>query len=100
MIGGTAIVCACLFVLGWTTEIVEFFTPKNETVCIKESSMRLTCSQLDWQNQSRVILFAVLSIYGVDFAINAVQASCRSLIVDTLPIEKQQTGSAWGKLHH
>jgi solute carrier family 45, member 1/2/4 len=38
---------------------------------------------------------AVLSIYGVDFAINAVQASCRSLIVDTLPIEKQQIGSAW-----
>lgn len=41
------------------------------------------------------IALAVLSIYGVDFAINAVQASTRSLIVDTLPASKQQLGSAW-----
>lgn len=26
-----------------------------------------------------------------------VQACCRALIVDTLPIPKQQTGSSWGK---
>ena len=26
-----------------------------------------------------------------------VQSSCRSLIIDTLPIPKQQLGSAWGK---
>lgn len=59
----------------------------------------------------------MLSIYAVDFAINAgtsevgmmlaiekpvanvqiVQSSCRSLIIDTLPIPKQQLGSAWGK---
>ncbi|KAJ9628654.1 hypothetical protein H2203_002556 [Taxawa tesnikishii (nom. ined.)] len=43
------------------------------------------------------IVLAVLSIYALDFAINAVQASCRSLIVDTLPIPKQQLGSAWGE---
>ncbi|KAL9093313.1 MAG: hypothetical protein Q9165_004054 [Trypethelium subeluteriae] len=78
MVGGAAIVCVCLFILGWTTEIVEFFTPDSKA-----------------QNQSKIILLAVFSIYGVDFAINAVQASCRSLIVDTLPVEKQQTGSAW-----
>ena len=40
----------------------------------------------------------MLSIYVLDFAINAVQSSCRSLIVDTLPIPKQQLGSAWGEL--
>ena len=28
---------------------------------------------------------------------SAVQSSCRSLIVDTLPISKQQLGSAWGE---
>jgi solute carrier family 45 protein 1/2/4 len=38
---------------------------------------------------------AVFSIYGIDFAINAVQGSCRGLIVDTLPIPKQQAGSSW-----
>jgi hypothetical protein len=55
---------------------------------------------------------AVSSIYAVDFSINVgkwncegkldeannmtVQACCRSLIVDTLPIPLQQAGSAWG----
>lgn len=29
---------------------------------------------------------------------DAVQSSSRSLIVDTLPISKQQLGSAWGEL--
>ena len=67
------------------------------------------------QAKSCTIALAVLSIYAVDFAINAgwysahakekkiallmqniVQSSCRSLIVDTLPIAKQQLGSAWG----
>jgi solute carrier family 45 protein 1/2/4 len=38
---------------------------------------------------------AIFMIYVVDFAINAVQASCRALIVDTLPISQQQQGSAW-----
>jgi hypothetical protein len=28
----------------------------------------------------------------------AVQSSSRSLIVDTLPIPKQQLGSAWGEI--
>ncbi|GLI76915.1 hypothetical protein PoHVEF18_005193 [Penicillium ochrochloron] len=41
------------------------------------------------------IALAVSSIYAVDFSINVVQACCRSLIVDTLPIPLQQAGSAW-----
>lgn len=48
------------------------------------------------QRREATISLAVLSIYALDFAINAVQSSCRSLIVDTLPIPKQQSGSAWG----
>jgi solute carrier family 45, member 1/2/4 len=52
---------------------------------------------LGMQVKSTTIFLAVLSIYAVDFAINAVQASCRSLVVDTLPIPKQQLGSAWGE---
>ena len=56
---------------------------------------------------------AIFCIYAVDFAINAgieylpktieawshsskVQATARSLIVDTLPESQQQLGSAWG----
>ena len=33
---GTTIICACLFALGWTTEIVEFFAPESKTVYILE----------------------------------------------------------------
>lgn len=77
MIGGSVVVAVCLMVLGWTAEIVELF-------CRDEDRAR-----------SVTILVAVLTIYATDFAINAVQASARSLIVDTLPISKQQQGSAW-----
>ncbi|KAF2474353.1 sucrose transport protein-like protein [Lindgomyces ingoldianus] len=76
MVGGTIAVSACLLVLGWTREIVKVFLTE-ETV------------------REATIALAVLSIYGIDFAINAVQASCRGLIVDTLPIPKQQMGSSW-----
>lgn len=77
MAGGTIVVSACLLVLGWTSEIVGIFVTDKE------------------MKRSATISIAVLSIYAVDFAINAVQASCRSLIVDTLPIPKQQLGSSW-----
>ncbi|RAL66184.1 hypothetical protein DID88_005856 [Monilinia fructigena] len=40
-------------------------------------------------------LVGAMADRSLDFAINAVQWSCRSLIVDTLPIQKQQSGSAW-----
>ncbi|MCJ1481002.1 hypothetical protein MMC06_001158, partial [Schaereria dolodes] len=77
MIGGSMIVAVCLLILGWTSELIGHFTLEAET-------RRL------W-----TIALAVSSIYVLDFAINAVQSSCRSLIVDTLPIAKQQLGSAW-----
>lgn len=77
MVIGSVIVTACLLVLGWTKEIVGHF--------VEEGEFRRTCT----------IILAVLSIYAVDFAINAVQACCRALVVDTLPIPKQQSGSAW-----
>ena len=77
MVGGVLIVALCLIVLGWTSELVGIF--------VSDADFKKTCT----------IAVAVLSIYAVDFAINAVQSSCRSLIVDTLPISKQQLGSAW-----
>ncbi|KAF2452324.1 hypothetical protein BDY21DRAFT_294897 [Lineolata rhizophorae] len=78
MVGGAVVVAACLLVLGWTKELVGLFVSEPRA------------------KRDITIAVAVLSIYGVDFAINAVQASCRSLVVDTLPISKQQLGSAWG----
>ena len=77
MVGGSFVVGACLMVLGWTKEIVAHF--------VDEGDFRKECT----------VTLAVLSIYAIDFAINAVQGSCRSLIADTLPAPKQQAGSAW-----
>lgn len=77
MIAGSLVVGVCLLVLGWTSEIVGIFVKDANKV------------------KDVTVAVAVLSIYAVDFAINVVQASCRSLIVDTLPIHLQQAGSAW-----
>jgi solute carrier family 45, member 1/2/4 len=98
MVVGTVVVILCMLLLGWTEEVVSFLAgkpvltpstkaaknPKNPPPTADSSGLR-----------SLTVFLAVLSIYGVDFAINAVQASARSLIVDTLPANKQQSGSAW-----
>ncbi|KAG0324989.1 hypothetical protein BG000_001971 [Podila horticola] len=41
------------------------------------------------------IVFAIIGFYSLDFSINAVQASCRSLIMDIPPTEQQETCNAW-----
>lgn len=38
---------------------------------------------------------AVLSIYFIDFSINAVMACARALLVDVLPASEQGLGNAW-----
>ena len=47
------------------------------------------------KSSSFCILLAVAAFYVLDFAINAVQASCRSLMVDVLPSEQQRYGTSW-----
>ncbi|KAJ6257838.1 General alpha-glucoside permease [Drechslerella dactyloides] len=81
MIAGTGMVALSLLMLGWTSEVVGLFVGGDED-----------------KHKSATIVVAVLSIYVLDFAVNAdrlVQASCRAIIVDTLSIRRQQQGSAW-----
>jgi hypothetical protein len=84
----------------------------------REDGTSTSAQLLTSQAKNVTIALAVLSIYAVDFAINvgmylifllgllalsltvAVQACCRSLVVDTLPIPLQQAGSAWGMSLH
>lgn len=77
MIMGSVITGLGLLLLGWTAEVVGIFISDDQT------------------KKDITLIVAVLSIYVLDFSINAVQACCRSLIVDTLPVSEQQTGSAW-----
>lgn len=80
MLGGVAAVVVCFGILGWTQEIVGFFLGGGEDAeVVKRWAVRL----------------AVVDIYVLDFVINIAQSTCRALVVDTLPIEKQQLGSAW-----
>ena len=41
------------------------------------------------------IIIAVLAFYILDFSLNAVQASCRALILDVPPLWQQQIANAW-----
>jgi solute carrier family 45, member 1/2/4 len=77
MIAGSIVVSLCLLTLGWTAEVIRMLITEKK-------------STENW-----TLILAVLSIYGIDFAINAVQAAARSLIMDTLPSSKQQSASAW-----
>ncbi|KAJ4394536.1 hypothetical protein N0V93_003755 [Gnomoniopsis smithogilvyi] len=84
---GSAIVAGGLMTLGWTKEITSLFM-STETDFAKLF----------------IIFLAVSALYVTDFAINAVMSCSRSLLVDTLPIAKQQSGAAWagrmGSLGH
>ena len=77
MLCGAILVAILLLVLGWTSEIVGIFVQDPELA------------------KPYVIALAVVTIYLTDFSINITQSTGRSLIVDTLPIAKQQLGSAW-----
>ncbi|KAI8360833.1 major facilitator superfamily domain-containing protein [Blakeslea trispora] len=78
--GGTVVVVFSLLVIGWTREITWFFTRQPED---NETFKTLS------------IIIAVASIYILDFSINCVQASCRALLVDSLPSAQQEDGNAW-----
>ncbi|KAG0339324.1 hypothetical protein BG004_006866 [Podila humilis] len=78
LIVGVAAVVLSFLGLGWCKEIMGFV--------VGSESPRL---------DGATILMAVASIYILDFAINCVQASCRTLIVDSLPSSQQEAAAAW-----
>ncbi|KAG6241135.1 hypothetical protein E4U25_006860 [Claviceps purpurea] len=78
MVAGALIVACCLIVLGFTRELVGLVLPRDSPSA-----------------RAPTLVLAVLSIYVLDFAINAIMSCSRSLIVDVLPLEKQQEGAAW-----
>ncbi|KAM0437736.1 hypothetical protein ACHAPT_002101 [Fusarium lateritium] len=77
MVIGSIIVAVNLLILGFTREIVGWVVTDDEAA------------------KRPTIILAVLAIYVVDFAINAVMSCAKSLVVDTLPLDKQQSGAAW-----
>ncbi|KAI8064796.1 major facilitator superfamily domain-containing protein [Gilbertella persicaria] len=80
LLGGSIVVVLSLLVIGWTREITWFFTRQEEG----EEAFKTVS-----------IIVAITSIYILDFSVNCVQASCRALIVDSLPPSRQEDGTAW-----
>lgn len=79
MVWGSLATSLALIILGWAVDIVGFVSPTST----------------EDERKPVGLVLAVLSIYVIDFAINVVGACARGLVVDTLPVSKQQLGSAW-----
>lgn len=81
IVGGVALSALSLLLLGFTRNFASIVTiwgsPANDLLTI-------------W--------LAVLSIYCIDFSINAVMAVDRALLVDTLPRDEQAKGNAWAAI--
>ncbi|EJU01608.1 hypothetical protein DACRYDRAFT_52897 [Dacryopinax primogenitus] len=78
MLAGCMISIGSLLLLGFTRNFVSILV---------DASTQL--------GQSVTVIFATVSIYFLDFSINAVQAMDRALLVDTLPASEQELGNAW-----
>lgn len=78
MVLGGAITVLAMLLLGFTRDFASIFTTRNSAA-----------------NDALTVWLAVFSIYCIDFAINAVQAVDRALLVDTLPTSEQAEGNAW-----
>ncbi|KAJ3795466.1 sucrose transporter [Lentinula aff. detonsa] len=73
MVIGTVLCVFAMALLGWTKEVAGVFSSK----------VGLT------------LWLAVISVYLIDFSVNAVMAVDRALLVDVLPSTLQPSGNAW-----
>ncbi|GAA96644.1 uncharacterized protein L969DRAFT_54596 [Mixia osmundae IAM 14324] len=78
MLGGSLVCAFALLMLGFAKQIAGWSTSEGSRA-----------------NATLSICIAVFAIYLVDFSINAVQASDRALVVDTLPAQHQQEANVY-----
>ncbi|KAG6894396.1 hypothetical protein C0992_006288 [Termitomyces sp. T32_za158] len=78
MMIGTIMCAFAMLILGFTRDFASLFMARGSQ-----------------GNDSLTILLAVLSIYLIDFSMNAVMAMDRALLVDTIPPAAQASGNAW-----
>ncbi|KAL9127624.1 MAG: hypothetical protein Q9217_003536 [Psora testacea] len=83
MVGGALATAVSFLCLAWTREIVyaflKLFGADTESSGAKAYS----------------IIFAIIWVYVLDFAINTVQAGIRAFIVDNAPLHQQEDANAW-----
>ncbi|MCJ1470473.1 hypothetical protein MMC07_009118, partial [Pseudocyphellaria aurata] len=84
MLGGAAATAFAFLALAWMREIVHGFLglfgadPNSGGVKVT------------------TIVFAIVLIYVLDVAINAVQAAIRAFMVDNAPVHQQEDANSWG----
>jgi MFS family permease len=83
IIGGALATIASLMLLGWAREIVALFGKLFGADGENEWVVTIT------------MVFAVLLVYVLDFAINVIQAAIRAYIVDVAPTHQQESANAW-----
>ncbi|KAF2474022.1 MFS general substrate transporter [Lindgomyces ingoldianus] len=83
IIGGAIATILSLMILAWTREIVGGFL--GIFGADRSSPGVKNC----------IILFAVVFVYVLDFAINVIQAGIRAYIVDCAPTHQQESANAW-----
>lgn len=108
MIGGGIFVCLSMLCVAYAKEIGGYIirmsdtrdTPEN----IEEQVSRVITNAIRQgvftrvsfsQERRAAIVVAVLAFYTLDFSLNAVQASCRALILDIPPLWQHQQANAW-----
>jgi solute carrier family 45 protein 1/2/4 len=83
IIGGAAATILSLMTLAWAREIMtaflSLFGADAESYGVKTA----------------VMVFAILFVYVLDFAINVIQAAIRAYIVDVAPTHQQESANAW-----
>ncbi|KAF9357376.1 hypothetical protein BGX26_003811 [Mortierella sp. AD094] len=80
---GAALTAASMYMVAYARELAMLI--------VRESSG----DSYDSSIKAWTIGFAVVGFYCLDFSINAVQASCRSLIMDIPPTDQQEVCNAW-----
>ncbi|CAG8678977.1 9380_t:CDS:2, partial [Acaulospora morrowiae] len=91
IIGGI-LVCLSMAGIAYSIELATFLLGKKKL---------LNGFGDDDEVRKVAILVAVFSFYCLDFSLNAVQASCRALILDIPPLYQQETSNAWaGRMLH
>jgi solute carrier family 45 protein 1/2/4 len=83
LVGGTVATVISLMMLAWARSIVGGFLSLFGVA--KDSNGTATC----------IMIFAVIFIYVLDFAINVLQAALRAFIVDCAPLHQQDSANAW-----
>jgi solute carrier family 45 protein 1/2/4 len=84
-----------LLLLGYSKGVASIFGLSDEHVSDPNPCISASLSMRVRQRDRLTIWLAALSIYLIDFSVNAAMACSRAILVDTLAISEQDLGNAW-----